>query len=523
MLKKSLLAFLPFLAPMAFAASASNAASTVYYQALDGESCSDIHDPSSCSHNYYARNGYTLVTRNPSHPSVNWDDPNFFNITVNYALYVGDLAAFETVVPQQQGARFVNNTTGAAQPFLQAHGILAEAYAMKTGPKDPPFVSDELVSLDLGETGDPATVIAAYPNSTNKGRIWDIILGPNTTVVGNGGNPGRGGGTAILNQIYPDADGAPIRIGNVSYDGPYWFAGDTDRDSIHAASTLFRANSVGLPPLSPSRPSPAQMDCGCQYGGLVDLLRSMSNGSNQKTGKRLLYYAEPSSGAPAHQPISIFVETYKGQLSGTPRAIRPAELNWAVWSTLIHGAREVQYFGNIGTNKSSGGMPTKGVTDPYTGRITNIRAQVAATNALIVSLAPVLNGPFAVNFASVTPNGYTLPIWSHTGVGTDIHVNKGWMTDGVEIATHYYAEGTRTRRDLTLRNGYYIFSDTSHTEADADIAATYTYKDDGVHSVPVVYSTWGLAGPIRSTCSGGSCTFTVTFPHASDVAIFGPL
>ena len=95
------------------------------------------------------------------------------------------------------------------------------------------------------------------------------------------------------------------------------------------------------------------------------------------------------------RPIWAFVELgwpfSEGPGKGG-RAIKPAEMNAAVWHSIIAGARGIVYF-----NHSFGGpYPSQHVLRDR--NYSDIRSAVRETNARIAQLAPVLNAPFALEY-----------------------------------------------------------------------------------------------------------------------------
>ncbi len=143
--------------------------------------------------------------------------------------------------------------------------------------------------------------------------------------------------------------------------------------------------------------------------------------------------------------------------------ITPPELNWAVWSSLIHGARGVIYFNHTFAGPA---LSNDNLASPYfqtvqPGQSVSMYTQVRNTDALIKKMAPVLNSPTALNYVtSSTPgyqNGQTLSNFS-----------------GIEV----------TAKD---ENGqFYIFADTRDSETQTNIPATFTLADKNATSVTVV-------------------------------------
>ncbi|QIG51829.1 hypothetical protein G5V57_31460 [Nordella sp. HKS 07] len=114
------------------------------------------------------------------------------------------------------------------------------------------------------------------------------------------------------------------------------------------------------------------------YGYTVDRLR----GLDDMDGTRRPVWSFVELGWPSD------VEPEKGG-----RAIKPAEMNAAVWHSIIAGARGIIYF-----NHSFGGpyLSQHLLRDP---NYLDIRAAVRDTNARIAQLAPVLNAPFVLDYA----------------------------------------------------------------------------------------------------------------------------
>src|SRR5207248_1374229 len=101
--------------------------------------------------------------------------------------------------------------------------------------------------------------------------------------------------------------------------------------------------------------------------------------------------------------------------------MQPAELNWAVWESIIHSARALIYFNDSfgGPAISSDNMDTAWYQDAadYPSGI-SMYAQTKSTDALIEQLAPVINSPFAEGYATVSPaSGEILPLPLATGTG----------------------------------------------------------------------------------------------------------
>jgi hypothetical protein len=104
-------------------------------------------------------------------------------------------------------------------------------------------------------------------------------------------------------------------------------------------------------------------------------------------------------------PIWNFVEVgWPSSETAAPgaRSIQPAEVQAAVWHSIIAGARGIIYF-----NHSFGG-PNQSQHCLREPAYAAVRAAVKNTNQLVTQLAPVLNAPFADGFVSAGPSVRTM-------------------------------------------------------------------------------------------------------------------
>jgi len=198
-------------------------------------------------------------------------------------------------------------------------------------------------------------------------------------------------------------------------------------------------------------------------------------------------------------PTCPYIETEDGLLTDSgKREITPPELNWAVWSTIIHGARCIMYFG---TTSNYGSGATFGFSqNVLPGQTVSMYNQAIATDGEVKNLAPIINSPFALHYASVTPAGYTFPT---------AHVV--WDT-GIDISTHYYTGGGYTNSTGTFANGFYIFASVRGSESQSNINASFTTADGYTGPVTVV-------GENRTVPATGG-HFSDTFAHASTVHVY---
>ena len=173
------------------------------------------------------------------------------------------------------------------------------------------------------------------------------------------------------------------------------------------------------------------------------------------------------------EPIWTFVEDGCPWSSGDA-CITPAQMQWSVWSSIIHGARGVIYFNHSFTGPCTG---DNNIESPCYAAIT---VQMKATDATIASLAPVLNDYTALGYVTATPTASTFA--------------------GIETLTKYHA------------GQFTIFADTRDSGSAKNIPATFKLNDKLAKSVTVV----GENRTIQVT--GG--TFTDTFATGSTVHIY---
>jgi hypothetical protein len=280
--------------------------------------------------------------------------------------------------------------------------------------------------------------------------------------------------------------------GNVHLNLPsadiYWFAISTQTQQYgapYAASLVYgnagSGGSCGDPGSGVKCATADQMARGSNYGDMVDMMRE--------------WLAPPAQSAPICAP---YIETEDGLAGAGSREITPPEFNWAVWSTILHGARCLMFFG---TTSNFGSVPTFGFSQTVLpGQSVSMYAQAAATDALIKNTAPIINSPFALHYASVTPSGYVFP------------AKHAVWDNGVDIMSKYYTGGSYSNASGTFGNGFYIFSSVRGSATQANVHATFTTADG--YSGPVT-----VVGENRSlTATNG--VFSDTFAKASDIHIY---
>ena len=225
----------------------------------------------------------------------------------------------------------------------------------------------------------------------------------------------------------------------------YWFATINIGSSQNDASAIeMGVSREGTPDL---------MARGTNYGDQIDLMREWA----------------VSAGYPA--PVwPAYIECDDGLLGSQGGVvIQPAQMNWAVWSTLIHGARAICYFSAA---SDDGWTPSYGfATTIQSGQVISIYTQGKNTNALVQNLARILNSPAAVNYVTVSPAAYNfgqIPLVSVQ------YGRNGWGVTGIDVMAKYYTGGSFTNSQGTFGNGFYIFATYRGSQTATDISATFT-------------------------------------------------
>jgi hypothetical protein len=154
----------------------------------------------------------------------------------------------------------------------------------------------------------------------------------------------------------------------------------------------------------------------------------------------------------------------------------------------------------FGTTSAYGSVPTFGFSrNVLPGQSISMFQQGTTTNNLVESLAPVINSPFALHYATVTPAAYVFPA-----------PHRVWDS-GVDLMAKYDASS----------NSFYIFASPRGSESETSIQATFSLAGN-----------YSGAIPVKCACSPTTTTgtvnvsnhqFTDTFAHAYDVHVYGPI
>lgn len=440
---------------------------------------------------YYADNGFTYAA-SPSGGmagKLSWDDPAFFPIGNDFCFY----PSHSTATFFDLGLNFTHRVTSDADlSVLRSAGVWVLAAAdtfTGLGEETVGWHVEEPTSWnDAGDSLSVTTQASAF-SARLAGRFLHVSCTWNQLYFENlNDSPG----TRSMPSVFGSAIGSTGRHLNIPADDLYYFAGSATANGQYQGGHVQMDNG--------GTATVAQMARGTNYGDMVDIMRHD------------WLAVSPASAAPI---IAPYIETEDGLLtdSGT-REILPAELNWAAWATIIHGARGLLYFGttsNFGTGGTFGFSPA-----PLPGQSISVYAQGKNTNTLVTNLAQIINSPFALGYVTVSPAAYNFPV----PLVMD-GARHGWATTGIDVMAKYYTGGAFTNAAGTFGNGFYVFACYRGAETDTNIPATFTVAGGYSGPVHAVNADGGGAAygtAYTLTATGGQ--FTDTFTSGSSVRIY---
>jgi hypothetical protein len=459
------------------------------------------------THDYYHNNGFTNAassTFNSKYNNGGWDDPTFFPICDDFAFYPQNSTSAFLILGMNCALRIGSNVN---QATLRSAGI----YAIPDyGGRDVGSnVGAETVGWHIEEPSswsDVTSNIGSMPSGYNSGHFRKPSL--TWAAFAYGPPSGTPGGTmqSFMSNAISSADGN-VHL-NIPSDDIYWFASGGnytncnvpfEGQQIYGGGSTFSPNCTdGVKQLA--QLSADQATRGDHYGDIVDLERAWLT----------------TSGAPIAGP---YIENQDGLVGTGGRNILAAEIKWATWSSITHGARMLLFFGNTpgGVSPTCGGGDNtfgfcRGV---LSGDTVSRNDQVCADNWFISSIAPIINSPFALGYASVSPVGYVFPT-QHLSLINGIDIMAKWYTDGPYTSAAHTC-GAITNPSGTFDTGFYIFATLRGSKTQSSVNATFTLAGSPTKSnVPVV-------GENRTVdITGGQFTDTFGYP-GSTVHIYGPI
>lgn len=400
---------------------------------------------------YYSDHGFTVAH------AAGWDNPSFFPVGVWYGMILtqADVNRWKDL-GLNTAFRCTSNTV---MPLLQSNGLgaLVSAYA---GTLENPGMGSETVGLlaadEPSSMADWESAVQKLPNSLQDTRFWWV--GNTWNFVAYGGlsplDADAQGSIQALNTTVASPGGRLRHIDIQSMD-IYWFA---EQGNTYEGNLIYKISNMTVD----------QSMRGCLYGDMIDRLRA--------------FQAASVGGYPA--PIIGIVENGGPLIQNTTTAsyITPPQMNWAIWSMIIHGARGIEYFNHTfgGPQQGNDNFAQTFYQTVQPGQTISIYAQAKATNALIAQLAPVINAPTALGYVTTSRP----PV----------------MFGGIDTMAKYYG------------GQFYVFAATRESQKAVNLATTFTTADH--YTGPVT-----VTGENR-TIPAVNGVFTDTFATGATVHIY---
>lgn len=441
---------------------------------------------------YYASNGFTYAA------NLNWDTTvfpiaNYRSVYSNVA-YGNAIATWTDLgwnFAWEADAFDVNQAI--ANGVGRAPSCGGSAYNGAADSTIVGFVTqDEPTTYAIGVSGP----LSGTPNANQDSRFW-LMNNTHYWLRGKGaftgartqGAPAPATATSILSDLITTPNGIKRHIDINSVD-LYWFS--ASRDPSWSGYLMSGTGAAGPAMYNLGRLMTLdEAQRGSNYGDQIDIIRGYQNGHYPAPIVTVIETGDPFTADPGDG--SCYIQS--------------TEINWAVWSSIIHGARAILWFDHnfSGPATSAYAMITSAwMKTVRPGQTLSPYDQVKQTNLLVKNLTPIILSDFALGYVSVVPAGYTFPT-------KFLNLSTG----GIEIMAKYYTKGTYTNSSGIFPNGFYIFATTRYGMAHAmPVTATFTISNSG-------------NGATLATVVGESRTipivngiFSDTFAKASTVHIY---
>jgi hypothetical protein len=266
----------------------------------------------------------------------------------------------------------------------------------------------------------------------------------------------------------------------------YWFAGaHTGGNNLNKLLTRLYVDEAASAPATI-----AQTARGSNYGSVMDAVRKA--------------FPTPADVG----PIANWVEAAAPYEEEASEAITPAQLKWAVWSNIVHGARHIAYFvHNFRTGDAWGAPPWDSHFGDSGTAGTGIYAAMKETNERIMALARVINSP---------RDGYLC-----FGDGTDDFEVPGFLT----ACTSTNARGMFSGVDASARwrpdeSKHYIMATTREQDGTTNWPVTFRMVDQGQTEAYEVHEDNTIAISRGGGIPEGFCEFSDTFATAADYKVY---
>lgn len=455
--------------------AASTGQSPVALTPLDGEVIAGGVQSNFAGNGFYTRHGLTRardwVGPKPTGGSyAGFDDPAFLPIATWLTDFVGtsfydrmDDLGLNGMLPAYQSVSLNNNVSRGKWAVV---------------------VADEHPGGTITTSQDPGVVGVLAGEEPWLISLYNQIIADNNAWLDSSDGPGRMGvinyADHILNgdiehAIFPDS---MVTSADWVTCDQYWFAGagasNNSRTKLH-----FRMYQIS------GTATTDQCARGSHYGSMMDCMRKEF---------------------PAGQihPTQVWIETGAPYSESNSLAISPAQIKWAVWATLVHGARGIGYF----CHTFRAGDPLQSFLTLNDNRYggpgiagNGVYAAVKEVNRRALQIATVINSPTDGYFAWGDLNAINQPGFLTAVMST----NSRGRYSGVDARCKWEP----------VEQKHYILSTTRESGSATNIPATYRMVDQGQTAAVEVFE--GYSRPVNrgGSIPQGFCEFTDTFATAA--------
>lgn len=462
------------------AAAGGGAQSAVSLVAVDGESISGSSQSNFLGNGYYTRKGFTRAANwtgpNPGGGSfAGWDDVDFLPI----ATWLTDFGG--TGFYTRMDDLGLNSMLPAAGSISLSNNVTFGKGAIVT--------SDAVTGGTIASGDDPGVFGVSSGEEPSTAAQYTTTLAANASWLATSDGPGRfpfyNYADNLLNgdiesTYFPDN---MMTAADFITCDQYWYAGAAD-DAGGSQSKLHFRLYQGLA----GSATTAQCARGSHYGSMMD---SMRKHLNSTTTRPFLAWVE--NGAP-------YTET-------TSQAITPSQMKWAIWSTVVHGARGIAYFNHTFRSGDALASSNNFANDGYGGpgiTGTGIYAAAKDINLKCLGIAPAINAPF---------DGYF--VYGDTDTAGAI-ATAGFLTAVTSTNTRGpYAGVDACCKWQPVAGKHYIFAATREAGSATNVPVTFRMVDQGQSAAVDVFAGGSLSISRGGAIPGGFCEFADTFATAA--------
>lgn len=476
----------------------------VTLQAIDGDTLTGTQN---ASPGYYCSTqmGSTVSPSNNAACLKGWDSPSFIPIGV----YWGDYTSEESTWATLKWNTAFRTASSTDQTNLDANHIFSLPIndnsngLPDTGPG--PYTVGYLAedepecwsSPTCGGNG-PATIGPHNsPAGTQDGKFWWVNNTWNMMVFGPPASTPGGTDSAFFSDTVTTPGSGPryLNIGSID---EYWMSGatSTSGNSLDMeGGKIYNIPGSGCQGINGNGCiTTAQARCGCRYGDMIRPVYGTTVGMPAGTDQSSWQTANPA-------PLFAFIEDSNPYADTGATNPTPPEINWSVWSSLIHGARGIIYFDHdfAGSCVSDDFVTSSCAQSPYPGQTVSVDTQIATTDTEANTFATELNSPTALGYVSVSPAPTTF--------------------GGIETRAIFDTNPSDCAGQTSC---FYIMADTRDAETSTNISATFTIAGNYSGTIPYTAQD-GTGASSTGTVTVSGNQFTDTFRTGADVRIYGPI